>query len=183
MKKIIRSEGILSLYRGSLLPLFLTGFASSIQFTVNNSVKKFFNNQNFSSLYASGAVAGMTTSLILSPMELIKIQLQVKNSPFKGNLDAVQYIYRHFGLRGMYRGLGITTLRDMQLGFFFGGFSFMSQQLTNVDGTKPWYSTIVCATFSGFALWTACLPFDNVKTKIQNDNLHDPKFKNIRQCV
>ncbi|EWC45933.1 hypothetical protein DRE_04726 [Drechslerella stenobrocha 248] len=60
-------------------------------------------------LVACGAISGASCSLILTPIELIKCKMQVQ-APV-GFLGTGAAIWREGGLRGLYRGCGITVLR------------------------------------------------------------------------
>jgi hypothetical protein len=67
----------------------------------------------------AGIGAGTIQTLILSPVDLIKIRLQlqtarrsVRGASSLGPLTLARNIFRKEGIRGLYRGWGITVLRD-----------------------------------------------------------------------
>jgi hypothetical protein len=47
LSQIIKNEGPISLYKGSLFPLLLVGSASSVQFGVNEKMKNYVGKENF----------------------------------------------------------------------------------------------------------------------------------------
>jgi hypothetical protein len=61
--------------------------------------------------------------IIMSPVELIKIQQQTitsRDSPLaKSALQVASRIYRRHGIRGLYRGVVSTALRDLGYGSYF----------------------------------------------------------------
>jgi len=67
----------------------------------------------------AGIGAGTIQTLILSPVDLIKIRLQLQTARRSvsvasslGPLTLARDIFRKEGIRGLYRGWGITVLRD-----------------------------------------------------------------------
>lgn len=82
LKSIVKEEGILSLWKGSLFPLICYGLCSSIMFSVNENMKKIFKKNNNQSLtltefFICGSTAGLANSIVSSPMEHIRIRLQI----------------------------------------------------------------------------------------------------------
>ena len=82
-----------------------------------------------------GVGTGALQSLLLSPVELVKIRLQLRHTshltePQKGPVMVAKNIWRKEGLRGIYRGLGITVIRDAPShGFYFWTYEYMREQL------------------------------------------------------
>jgi len=64
----------------------------------------------------SGAFAGMTSSVLTIPMDVVKTQLQTQAAlppgerHYKGIIDAFRHIYRNEGFRGLTRGLTARVL-------------------------------------------------------------------------
>jgi solute carrier family 25 carnitine/acylcarnitine transporter 20/29 len=77
--QIVKEEGILSLWKGSLFPLLGFGLCSSILFSVNESSKKYFKSSTgklgLKDYFISGGLAGIANSIISSPMEHIRIRM------------------------------------------------------------------------------------------------------------
>ncbi|GLT27411.1 hypothetical protein SLA2020_024090 [Shorea laevis] len=82
--------------------------------------------------YKSVALGGVGTiqSILLSPVEIVKIRLQSQNkgpiphhpttTSQRGPISVAKGIWRTEGLRGVYRGFTITFLRDVPAyGFYF----------------------------------------------------------------
>lgn len=58
---------------------------------------------------AVASAAGATSALVSCPAECVMIQQQKYNRPLAGTMAAM---YRDFGLRGYYRGIGPTMVRE-----------------------------------------------------------------------
>ncbi len=84
-------------------------------------MKRYYERQNgglglsSAQFYVSGALAGFSNSLIVQPVEHIRIRLQAqsdKNRMYNGPLDAAKKIYAVNGIRSIFRGYGPTSLRE-----------------------------------------------------------------------
>ena len=60
----------------------------------------------------------IVTRIITTPVELIKIRQQSSLTP-TSTLQVASKIYRDGGISGLYRGLGITALRELSYGPYF----------------------------------------------------------------
>ena len=95
------------------------------------------NQDSLSSVAIAGSAAGLIQvcrtimwvlftkpcfqSVLVCPMELLKTQMQMSRKT--GIFDAFQSIYRKAGMRGLYRGLGVTMMREVPaLGMYFAYF-------------------------------------------------------------
>jgi len=81
--KIIRKEGVLALYKGSLSPVMGVGAATSIQFGLNQFSQRLVANiwqakeLNFGMLYLCGMIAGAGNSIVSCLVEHIRIRMQI----------------------------------------------------------------------------------------------------------
>lgn len=128
----------------------------------------------------AGVGTGAIQSLILSPVELVKIRLQLQGSNYtrskqadhhKGPTNVARSILRREGLRGIYRGLSITVLRDAPShGFYFWTYEYMREQLhpgCRKNGQESLQTMLVAGGLAGVASWVCCYPLDVVKTRLQ----------------
>lgn len=62
-------------------------------------------------------MAGIVTSLISTPVEHIRIRLQTQPhgtaKVYAGPLDCVRQLIKADGIKGIYRGQGVTLLREI----------------------------------------------------------------------
>jgi hypothetical protein len=90
-------------------------------------------------------------------------------------------IYREHGLRKLYLGLNPTILRESFLGVYFGTYDFLMRYFKH-EGKVSKSNTLLAGGLAGVATWTAMYPVDYVKTRIQNDSLTNPVYRNSIDC-
>jgi solute carrier family 25 carnitine/acylcarnitine transporter 20/29 len=144
--------------------------------------------------YLAGAFAGLTNTVLSSPIEHIRIRLQTQpHDPSKrlysGPLDCIRKINGQAGVfNGLYRGTAVTALREMAA---YGMWFLTFEALMNADAERnkvnrkevPTWKVALYGGLAGEALWIASYPFDVVKSKMQTDGFvvgKDVKYKNMR---
>lgn len=116
---ILAKEGINGLYRGITSPLGGVALVNAIVFGVYGNIQRNVEDPNsLKSHFLAGTMAGLSQSFICSPMELAKTRLQVQDDfatkvKFKGPLQCLNHIFKTEGIRGIFRGLSITAMRDI----------------------------------------------------------------------
>ncbi|XP_055684510.1 mitochondrial basic amino acids transporter [Lutzomyia longipalpis] len=185
LRTIVARDSVRGLYRGMASPMAGVAFVNAIVFGVYGNVQRRTENPNsLISHFMAGSAAGLAQSIVCSPMELIKtrLQLQTEASPggrvkFKGPLDCLLHIWRHEGLRGVYRGLGITAARDLP-GFssYFVSYELMTRKTPNPSA----FHTLMAGGLAGTFSWICTFPLDVVKSRIQAD---EKLYKGIADCV
>jgi len=206
---ILKNEGPLAFYKGTVPPLLGIGICVSIQFGALEWSKRLFAQQNLlhgqggergltlsgDQLYISGVFAGVANSVVSGPVEHIRIRLQVQNqkSPmfFKGPFDAVKQIYSKYGIAGIYKGQPVTILREaVGYGAYFLTYEKLVQREMKRKGIKrhevsPVNAVIYGAT-AGYALWALIYPIDMIKSRMQTDGFTPStgqKYTSTLDCV
>jgi solute carrier family 25 (mitochondrial carnitine/acylcarnitine transporter), member 20/29 len=189
--KIWRNEGPLAFYKGTLTPLLGIGACVSVQFGAFHYARRQLEARNLShnphapatlslgQFYLAGAFAGITNTVLSSPIEHIRIRLQTQphgaDRLYAGPLDCIRKISAQSGIaRGIYRGTAVTTLREAQA---YGMWFLTFEALMNADATRNKIDRKSIATWkialygglAGEALWIGSYPFDVVKSKMQTD--------------
>jgi len=162
LKKMMRHEGTLSLYKGITAPMIGNMGMLGIHFPVFAKTMHLLGDESHDRLniwksLVSGGMAGMAGSFVSTPVELIrtKLQLQTKsgtstvtksfsdssknNSNYRGSFDCARRLISEHGIRGVYRGFGSTMLRDTQgYAFFFLAYETMIHAILELryDGQK-----------------------------------------------
>lgn len=125
----------------------------------------------------SGGLAGLVTSLVVCPADLVKCRVQAaremasaghKGAVHIGPVNLTREILRKDGVKGLYRGLPATVLREVPGYFVFFGAYDLCRQLISPPGKNMGYlETIMCGGVGGVCCWVAIFPLDVLKTRIQ----------------
>lgn len=177
----------------------------SVQFGAFNYAKRAFEARNasasptsspslsYTQYYAAGAFAGLSNTLLSSPIEHIRIRLQTQphgqGRLYTGPIDCVRKLSAHEGvLKGVYRGTAVTWLREAQAyGVWFTSFEWMMNADARRNGVErrevPTWKVAFYGGLAGEALWLSSYPFDVVKSKMQSDGFgKDQKYSGMRDC-
>jgi solute carrier family 25 (mitochondrial carnitine/acylcarnitine transporter), member 20/29 len=148
---------------------------------------------SYSQYYAAGAFAGLTNTILSSPIEHVRIRLQTQphgpNRLYNGPWDCIRKLSSSAGVaRGLYRGTSVTLLREAQAyGVWFLTFEYlMSRDMQRNQYSRSEISSPKVALYGGFAgeaLWIASYPFDVVKSKMQSDGFGSgQRYRSMRDC-
>ncbi|KAF8268631.1 mitochondrial carrier [Lactarius quietus] len=205
---ILRNEGPLAFYKGTLTPLLGIGACVSIQFGVLEYTKRYFASQNLrsgkgaaesavlssSQLLVAGALAGVGNGFVSGPVEHIRIRLQTQsntNPVYRGPLDAIKKISSKYGIRGIYKGQNVTFLREATgYGVYFWAYEKLVQREMAQKGIRREQislgKAILYGAAAGYALWAVIYPIDMVKSRMQTDGfspLDGQKYRSTLHCV
>jgi hypothetical protein len=168
--KTYRLQGIGGFYRGVTSPLSASVLLNSTLFTSYGYAKNFFPKHSASSNFICGAIAGTAASLVMTPVELFKInaQIQMKGNLYTGPFQCAKAIFQTKGIRGFYRGLIATILRDsLGRGIYF----LTYEHLKNLYGPNiQKHQVMIAGGFTGLVVWSAIIPLDTIKSQVQSGN-------------
>uniref|UniRef100_A0A383WP30 Mitochondrial carrier protein n=1 Tax=Tetradesmus obliquus TaxID=3088 RepID=A0A383WP30_TETOB len=212
VRKMMKSEGPFSLYKGTIAPLLGNMVLLGIHFPTFMKTRAYLEQGDAPGAFtpwkilAAGAAAGAAGSVVSTPTELIRTKMQMvrKNNilaqmkgaaagglnpeeNYKGNWDCARKILRNHGLRGIYSGYMSTLLRDMQgYAWFFFGYEATVHYLAGPGKTKAdleYWQVMGAGVMAGFGLWGSMFPIDTIKSKIQADSLSKPQFNGTIDCL
>lgn len=189
---LLKKEGPVAFYKGTLTPLVGVGACVSLQFGVNEAMKRFFHYKNPKSshtltlpqYYACGFIGGLSNSFLASPIEHVRIRLQTQTASgsgatFKGPLDLIKQLKANGALM---RGLGTTAVRESHgCGIYFLTYEALIARQIHKGIPRaeiPAWKLCTYGAISGTSLWLMVFPIDVIKSVMQTDNLKDPKFGN-----
>ena len=122
ISQMIIKEGPFSFYKGLLSPMSTMPLINSIVFSSYSIsiayIKKWEMTKDFSidkQIMIGGSFAGFLSSFVTSPVELLKIKLQLQKDGipvYKGNMDVASKVYQVSGFKGIFQGLYLNLLRD-----------------------------------------------------------------------
>jgi solute carrier family 25 carnitine/acylcarnitine transporter 20/29 len=77
----------------------------------NGSLEELPSNPSAWSIWTAGALGGLATFFVSAPTELVKCRAQVSQPP-RSSAQVVRELWAAGGLRGLYMGGAITSMRD-----------------------------------------------------------------------
>ncbi|KAG6877832.1 hypothetical protein C0993_003494 [Termitomyces sp. T159_Od127] len=205
---ILRNEGPLAFYKGTLTPLLGIGVCVSIQFGALEWTKRYFAEQNRrngkggsngsllagNQLFTAGVFAGLANGVVSGPVEHIRIRLQTQSNTkplYAGPWDAIKKIYTGYGIAGIYKGQAVTLLREASgYGVYFLTYEKIVQwEMKNKgirrDQINP-LNAVLYGAIAGYALWAIIYPIDMIKSRMQTDGFSPStgqKYSSTLDCV
>ncbi|KAJ3156980.1 hypothetical protein HDU89_002389 [Geranomyces variabilis] len=92
----------------------------------------------------SGAIAGLLSSFLVCPLDVLKIRMQNQSHKpgitpkYRGTLQGVQTIWREERLRGLFKGLGTTTIAYIaDRALWFAAYNQIKESLAHTAGRSP----------------------------------------------
>lgn len=182
LKTLVAQNGITGLYRGISSPLAGVAAINAIVFGVYGNVQRRSSDpDSLRSHFFAGALAGFAQSILCSPMELAKTRIQLlgHGSPLK----CIKDIHKSEGLRGVFKGYGITVLREIP-GFssYFVTYEILTRNENNVPVST--IHMLFAGGFAGTVSWVMTYPVDVIKSRLQSDGMQGPaKYKGAVDCL
>ncbi|KAM7262627.1 hypothetical protein ACFE04_000310 [Oxalis oulophora] len=111
-ENIMKTEGWTGLFRGNFVNVIRVAPSKAIELFVYDTVKKYLTPKNdempkipVPASLVAGAVAGVSSTIITYPLELLKTRLTVQRGIYKNFMDAFVRIIQEEGPGELYRGL------------------------------------------------------------------------------
>uniref|UniRef100_A0A1Y1KAE3 Mitochondrial basic amino acids transporter n=1 Tax=Photinus pyralis TaxID=7054 RepID=A0A1Y1KAE3_PHOPY len=181
-RSLLVKEGIRGLYKGMASPLLGVAGINAIVFGVYGNTQRYSSDPNsLVSHCMAGVLAGLVQTSICSPMELVKTRVQIAGDNLKP-LECLKSIYKTEGVRGVFRGLGITAVREAPaFATYFVTYEYLTR---SEDNTRTSTATMLMAGgLAGCASWAIVYPVDVVKSRLQIDGMNGaPKYKSAWDC-
>ena len=159
----------------------------AIQFAVNEMTFVYLENHssiqsNIIKMAIAGTLAGLISSFVVSPVELVKIRMQAQSKPskikkdddvrdspsFNNEIDCARWMIQNEGLRTLFcHGLGITIIREIpSFAFYFVAYGLLARSdLADILGGHA--APLIFGAIAGWAMWIPTYPIDIVKTIVQ----------------
>lgn len=186
MRHIWKSEGLRGFFEGVLVTMIGQAFIKAIQFAVNEITflwleKHSTIQSNIIKMAIAGTLAGLLSSFVVSPVELVKIRMQAQNKPstnkkdddasslvYDNELDCARSIVKNEGWDALFfHGLGITIIREIpSFAFYFVAYGMLARSaMADVLGGNA--APLIFGAMAGWAMWIPTYPIDIVKTIVQ----------------
>ena len=211
IRNIIQTESVFGLYKGLAFPLLGYAGLNAVIFGTEGNVMKWLQpHENLPRLHNSlvaGACGGLAGAFVASPIELVKIQMQMQNigvlsrNGTQTNIRTISpstftlNLLKNQGLSGLLtKGLWVTMLRDAPCAavyfFLLDGlcYLFLNEQQrkdrtrnSNLD-LHP-FKLLVAGGIAGTIGWSSTYPCDVIKSRLQADVLSPcPVYKGVYDC-
>ncbi|EDO39174.1 predicted protein [Nematostella vectensis] len=195
MWKVVRNEGPRGLYKGMGVNVVLVNPEKAIKLAVNDQLRqKFGGRMHILPLHLemiAGAAAGCCQVAVTTPMEMLKIQMQMAGrhattATANSSLIAKDLLLTK-GISGIYKGLGATLARDIPFScIYFPLFAYLNLKSIDMHGGKP--PLIYClgaGCLAGMTASVAVNPLDVIKTRLQllNRPQGEPNYNGIIDCA
>lgn len=160
-----RFERLGFMVKGAAAPILGYGALNALLFvTYNRSMAAMSQDpaqpDNLTKTWFAGAIAGLATFVVSAPTELIKCRAQVSTTR-QSSLDIARGIWKDGGVRGLYWGGGVTSIRDsVGYGFYFWSYELSKRAIITPGKTeKPeWMSVLLCGGIAGVVTWASVFP-------------------------
>ncbi|XP_043444266.1 solute carrier family 25 member 48 isoform X1 [Prionailurus bengalensis] len=216
IRTVYRRESVFGFFKGMSFPLASIAVYNSAVFGVFSNTQRFLSQHHcrdpgaspsgtLSDLLLASMVAGVVSVGLGTPVDLIKIRLQMQTQPFQeanlglrprtmtlgkppvyqGPVDCIATIVRTEGLAGMYRGVGAMLLRDVP-GYclYFIPYVFLNDWITPEACTGPSLCAVwLAGGMAGAISWGTATPMDVVKSRLQADGVYLNKYKGVLDCI
>jgi len=176
LSKILREEGLLALWRGNGAMIVHRFPYTALTFMGNTVFRTKLDSLPSSSsipeqvraLVAGSGSAGIAL-VACYPLDVIKTRLmaQTKTQYYKGILDALWKVPHQEGLRGLYRGLGVSIASVVpSLGVNFALYGEFHTLYSGLD-LPPFVLSLLSGGCSGAASATLLFPMDLLRRQMQ----------------
>ena len=180
IKKTYKADHVLGFFKGISSPLCSIPFVNAIVFTAYGQANSLFSiDDTFLKGIISGSYAGLVNTVVVTPVELIKIKMQMQsNDPTIGSSksytsawDCVKSVVKEEGIKGLFKGGTITIFREIpgyaaQFASFELALLFFHSYFGLEELNKG--HVFIAGMIGGFNCWFWSYPQDVIKTKIQS---------------
>ncbi|ODN82988.1 hypothetical protein, variant 2 [Cryptococcus amylolentus CBS 6039] len=201
LSAILKEEKFRGLFKGVMSPMAGIAFINGVVFTSYSFFMKLQlppgsqQEPNLGQIYLAGTGSGVVASLLTCPTELIKIRQQSAPPSLKlTTIGVLKSIVRQDGIRGIFRGLSATALRDTAYGPYFftyeatlrlfrwmkrpplppahhgpthEGYTLIDEAEMELKSGLGWPELMAAGGVAGVLAWLVTFPVDVFKTRMQ----------------
>jgi solute carrier family 25 (mitochondrial adenine nucleotide translocator), member 4/5/6/31 len=162
------------------------------------------NYRSYLVSFVAGGLAGGTATTVLYPTEFLRTRLALdlgkSNRQYRGMWDVSTQILSSDGIRGMYKGYGISLVGSVVYRLLYlGGYDAVKnywqfwkrsqqqrRQQTEDDFAMTWMERLILAQFVSLVAGTICYPIDSVRRRMMmqaGKPRHEQLYHNSLQCL
>jgi len=128
----------------------------------------------------SASIGEIAACLVRVPTEVIKTRTQTSSyGSAATSLAAAKMVLKHNGVKGFYRGFGITIMREIPFtSLQFPLYEHLKHRLSLAMGARPLHASeaAICGSIAGGVAAALTTPLDVLKTRVMLD-MRDPTSK------
>ncbi|KAK9810339.1 hypothetical protein WJX72_009024 [[Myrmecia] bisecta] len=167
-------------------------YGLSCRYLANRSGTPADQPVSLSKVYLAGMVAGTVQTAIITPVDLLKIRMQVQHavpgsSNYVGSLKQLRNVLAMEGVTGLYRGLGVTLIRDIPShGVYFGIYEWTREYLepgSRMRGSENPWALFAAGGLAGVLSWFSVYPLDVIKSRLQADPRSESPYRGWIHCA
>lgn len=198
-RKVFREEGVLSFWRGNQANVIRYFPTQALNFAFKGYFKSVFACSKerdgyfkwFAGNVASGSAAGATTSLCLYHLDYARTRLGIDarqctmdgKRQFNGLIDVYSKTLSTDGIRGLYRGFGVSIVGiTLYRGMYFGIYDTMKPIVL----VGPFQDNFFASFFLGWSITSfsgvCAYPFDTLRRRMMLTSGQPVKYRNARHA-
>jgi len=195
----MKLEGIRGLYKGVTPPLIGWFIIDSVMWRCYLEMQTIIRRTNtnvvrkggellISEHAMAGAVAGVVSCVVVTPIEQVKARLQVQyhdrgSIQYSGPIDCMRKLVRNNGVRGLYKGFAGTVLFRLFISVYFAGYqSYL--RLFRRKAVPEGAAIFLSGGLAASTLWLFAFPADVLKNRMMaQPDVKPRKYESLRQCI
>ncbi|XP_004932792.1 mitochondrial thiamine pyrophosphate carrier-like [Bombyx mandarina] len=208
-RKIFKNEGITAFWQGHNVGQIHSMISLTCQFFVYEvstkavAVSNVHNRYKPFLVFMCGVLAGGSTALLVSPLEVIRVRQMLNKSQYKGIINGAREVYKTRGILSFYEGVNASLLQmGPSVGIGFAVFNFVQPlvlaRMHNCDrghckSGRHHYNpehvllaSTIAGSASGFVSKSVTYPFDLAKRRMQISSyrsVNQPVSKELMKCT
>lgn len=197
VRQMMKQEGFFSLYRGIVPPIMGVGALNAVLFGTYAAAKRFLHKDqgtqpDLMQIFWCGSIAGFACCSVTTPTELLKCREQIYMTAEQAKVETstlsqAKHLIKYKGPLGLMTGFWVTAARDIpSYGFYFVVYEAICRKWIGPDpemNLETFLKLNVAGGAAGLAGWIPVYPIDSVKSRMQTQDLKNPKYKNSIDCA
>ncbi|KAG1461449.1 hypothetical protein G6F46_003106 [Rhizopus delemar] len=174
----------MNLWKGVNSVVLGAGPAHALHFATYEFCKEYFGANSTNEHHpigsaAAGACATIAHDTLMTPFDVVKQRMQLKDSTYKSIRECARSVYTKEGIKAFYISLPITLVMSVPFqSIQFATYEYFRKNLKS-EGYDP-KTHIIAGALAGAIASSVTTPLDVVKTLLQTRGTsHDPRIRNV----
>ncbi|ORE08262.1 mitochondrial carrier [Rhizopus microsporus var. microsporus] len=180
------SAKLMNLWKGVNSVVLGAGPAHALHFTTYEFCKEYFGANATSGHHpiasaAAGACATITHDGLMTPFDVVKQRMQLKDSTYRTIRECASSVYTKEGFKAFYISLPTTLVMSVPFqSIQFATYEFFRKILKSEGQHYDPKTHIIAGALAGAVASSLTTPMDVVKTLLQTRGTsHDPRIRNV----